>query len=101
MWYNVPSIARHVWKMEFIHFIKEHGLLSPEEKKRKERSDKGSVRRPKGDATDDSKGKRKVDAGHMNNLPSRKKSKIEDDKGKKPVAKPKKEKPTVSVVRKK
>ena len=34
----------------------------------------------------------------MNNLPSRKKSKIEDNKGKKPVAKPKKkEKPTVSV----
>jgi hypothetical protein len=88
--------------MEVTHFIKEHGLLSPEEKKRKERSDKGSLRGPKGDATDGSKGKRKVDAGHINNLPSRKKSKIEDNKGKKPMANPtKKEKPTVSVVRKK
>jgi hypothetical protein len=93
MWYNAPSTARHVREMDAIHFIKEYGLLSPEEKNRKERSDKGSVRGPKGDATDGSKGKRKADAGNMNNLPSRKKSKIEDNKGKKPVANPtKKEK---------
>jgi hypothetical protein len=86
--------------LDVIHFIKEHGLLSPEEKERKERSDKGSVRGSKGDA-EDSKGKRKADAGKVNNLPSRKKSKAEDDKEKKPVSKPKKkEKPTVSVVRK-
>jgi hypothetical protein len=89
--------------LDVIHFIKEHGLLSPEEKKRKERSDKGSVRGSKGDA-EDSKGKRKADADKVNNLPSRKKSKAEDDKGKKPVSKSKKKekgKPTVSVVRKK
>jgi hypothetical protein len=88
--------------MEFIHFIKEHGLLSPEEKKRTERSDKGSVRGPRVMRRIAARVERKADAGDMNNLPSRKKSKIEDNKGKKPVAKPKKkEKPTVSVVRKK
>ena len=88
--------------LDVIHFIKEHGLLSPEEKKRKERSDKGSVRGSKGDA-EDSKGKRKADAGKVNNLASRKKSKTEDKKGKKPVAKAKKRdnKSTVVVVRKK
>ena len=87
--------------LDVIHFIKEHGLLSPEEKKRKERSDKGSVRGPKGDAAEDSKGKRKADAGKVNNVSSRKKSKTEDKKEKKPVAKSKKkEKSTVVVVRK-
>ena len=87
--------------LDVIHFIKEHGLLSPEEKKRKERSDKGSVRGPKGDAAEDSKGKRKADAGKVNNVSSRKKSKTEDKKGKKPVAKSKtKEKSSVVVFRK-
>lgn len=86
--------------LDVIHYIKEHGLLSPEEKKRKERSDKGSVRGPKGDA-EDSKGKRKADAGKVNNVSSRKKSKTEDKKGKKPVAKSKtKEKSSVVVFRK-
>lgn len=80
--------------LDVIHFVKEHGLLSPEEKKKKkERSDKGSVRVPKGGAQEDSE-------GNVNNVPSRKKPKTEDKKGKKPVAKPKKkQKGTVEVVR--
>ncbi|KAG9198402.1 hypothetical protein G6514_010164 [Epicoccum nigrum] len=77
--------------LDIIHFVKEHGLLTPEPKKRKARSSK--------DGAEDSKGKRKEDAGKVNNVPSRKKPKTE---GKKPVAKPKKkEKATISVVRKK
>jgi hypothetical protein len=84
--------------LDIIHFVKEHGLLTPEPKKRKERSDKGMVRSSK-DGAEGSKGKRKKDAGKVNNVPSRKKPKTE---GKKPVAKPKKkEKATISVVRKK
>lgn len=80
--------------LDVIHFIKEHGLLPPESKKRKERSDKGSVKGSKGGA-EDSKGK-------VNNVPSRKKPKTEDKKEKKPVAKSKKkERGTVQVMRKK
>jgi hypothetical protein len=82
--------------LDVIHYVKEHGLTRSEVKKRKERSDKGAVRGPRGGgnagkATEGGKPKaavkRKADAGDgqkkgakeakVNKLEPRKKAKVE------------------------
>ncbi|KAJ4373533.1 cytosolic Fe-S cluster assembly factor cfd1 [Didymella sp. IMI 355093] len=89
--------------LDIIHYVKKHGLPQPEPKKRKERSDKGVKRGPKGDAKEaETKGKvtgkRKADAvegkapakkGKANELTGRKKAKTEVNKTKTDVKKTK------------
>jgi hypothetical protein len=89
--------------LDIIHYVKAHGLSQPEPKKRKERSDKGVKRGPKGDAKEaETKGKitgkRKADAvegkapakkGKVNELTGRKKAKTEVNKTKTDVKKTK------------
>lgn len=94
--------------LDVIHYVKEHGLLQPEPRKRKERSDKGTARGPRAGANvTATKGKstvkRKADAmdskapakkaakrTKMTELQSRKKVKAEPKKQKpKPKAKSK------------
>ncbi|KAH6638972.1 hypothetical protein C7974DRAFT_124267 [Boeremia exigua] len=86
--------------LDVIHFVKQHGLLQPELKKRKERSDKGVPRAAKGgvkeaEAKGKPAGKRKAGemegkvsvkkgakAGAATTVPSRKKAKGEGSKAK-------------------
>lgn len=86
--------------LDIIHYVKKHGLLQPEPKKRRVRSDKGVTRGPRGGAKEaEAKGKvtakRKADAvdgkavakkgtkaGKPTVLESRKKAKIETKKAK-------------------
>ncbi|KAF3045877.1 cytosolic Fe-S cluster assembly factor cfd1 [Didymella heteroderae] len=99
--------------LDVIHYVKEHGLLQPEPKKRKERSDKGVKRGPQGGVKDaaakgKATGKRKADAaegkapvkkGKVNDLTGRKKAKVEVKKTKqKPKPKPKS--PGVTIIKK-
>lgn len=103
--------------LDVIHYVKEHGLARSEAKKRKERSDKGAVRGPRGagDAGKVTEGakskaavKRKADASDgqkkgtketkVSKLEPRKKAKIEVKKAK---PKPKSGAPGVVVVSRK
>ncbi|XPT03695.1 hypothetical protein M3J09_012781 [Ascochyta lentis] len=94
--------------LDVIHYVKVHGLLQPETKKRKERSDKGVVRGPRGGGAND-KGKekekenpktptkRKADAldkktgksTNVNELQGRKKVKVDAKSQSQSQAKPK------------
>ncbi|KAF2626593.1 hypothetical protein BU25DRAFT_449172 [Macroventuria anomochaeta] len=91
--------------LDIIHYVKEHGLLQPELKRGKERSDKGVVRGPRGGAKEvetkgKATGKRKADAveskapakkrtkaGKVATLQPRKNAKVEDKKKLKAKAK--------------
>lgn len=84
--------------LEIIHYVKEHGVSQPEQRKRRVRSDKGvprgarnkdtaggAKRKAVADADADTKGSKKV---KPNTLQARKKTKTDESK-KKPTPKPK------------
>ena len=92
--------------LDVIHYVKDHGLLQPEPRKRKERSDKGVTRGPRGANAGETASpkpktavKRKADAvekapakkgakAKTNELQARKKTKVEEKKKPKSKSKP-------------